>query len=280
MSEAHTPVLTLDEIKGGPINSSRTGKELVGIASAMESVPLALKKTSLATSKRSSVLTKPFIYRAKPTGRPPKNAQNSANKVAQDAIEVKANLPATGSVNFDSPPSAGPGFIGWLVTALDNNSFSAIRSWKILYTCNPISTWFGNILTLVPSAGSMARNELDGRQIKNFVRIPDSTYQPINTSPPSAPSSSPLPKPEFDENDGKEPNTTQGREKICVAFDGTNPREVIIESSMHVPLTIESQEGATRPLYSASLKAVLAEVHAKMDTPMKRNLILSYPGRL
>ncbi|KAJ7918118.1 hypothetical protein B0H13DRAFT_2438030 [Mycena leptocephala] len=230
MSEAHTPVLTLDEIKGGPINSSRTVKELVGIASAMGISTAGPKKDLLGrvqeklssdkTLAEKAEFLKFSIYRAKPTGRPPKNVQNSANKAAQDAVEAKANLPATG---------ARPR-VTRLTGPKDKNNDKA--------------------------GGSM-----------NF------------DSPPSALSSSPSPKPEFDEKDEKEPNTPrkEGRKvivpstpkQICVAFGGTNPREVIIESSARVPLTVENQEGATSPFYSASLKAVLAEVHAKMDTPMK-----------
>jgi hypothetical protein len=80
MSEAHTPVLTLDEIKGGPINSSRTVKELVGIASAMGISTAGPKKDLLGrvqeklssdkTLAEKTEFLKFSIYRAKLTGRP------------------------------------------------------------------------------------------------------------------------------------------------------------------------------------------------------------------
>ncbi|KAJ7868422.1 hypothetical protein B0H13DRAFT_2351446 [Mycena leptocephala] len=217
MSEAHTPVLTLDEIKGGPINSSRTVKELVGIASAMGISTAGPKKDLLGRVQEKLSSDKTLAEKAE--------FLKFSIYPAQDAVEAKANLPATGAHR------------------------------KLL------------------------KSEATSDPPPKFDRLTGPKDKNNDKAGVAALSSSPSPKPEFDEKDEKEPNTPrkEGRKvivpstpkQICVAFGGTNPREFTIESSMRVPLTVENQEGATSPFDSASLKAVLAEVHAKMDTPMK-----------
>jgi hypothetical protein len=99
-------MLTLDEIRGGPINNTRKVAELVGIASAMQIDTNGQKKDLLAriTSKFSAdkeLAQKPeflkfHVHRPENMQKTTKAGRNSATKVAEDAIEEKIDLPATG----------------------------------------------------------------------------------------------------------------------------------------------------------------------------------------
>ncbi|KAJ7865382.1 hypothetical protein B0H13DRAFT_1898621 [Mycena leptocephala] len=89
-TELLSTVLTLDEIKAGPINSSRMMKELVGIASAMGIITAGPKKVLLGrveeklssdkTLAEKAEFLKFSIYHAKPTGRPPRTSRTAPTK--------------------------------------------------------------------------------------------------------------------------------------------------------------------------------------------------------
>ncbi|KAJ7481116.1 hypothetical protein B0H11DRAFT_2280372 [Mycena galericulata] len=242
MSGAHTPVLTLDEIQGGPINNSRTVKELVGIATAMGISVLGNKPALLARVQEKlrtdkELAEKPeflkfSIHRAKKAGKPPKNTKNSATKAAEDAAEAKLDLPAIGAnrkllegdTKTDPPAQYG---------RLKGPLFKEIESddEKDHYG----GSRFSSLSPSLPDKSEHEKDEPSTPRKERKVIIPETPKQ------------------------------------ICVVFNGANPREIIIESSKRVPLTVENQGvDGTSPFYSASLKEVLNEV-IKLDTPMRDN---------
>ncbi|KAJ7792765.1 hypothetical protein B0H14DRAFT_3498846 [Mycena olivaceomarginata] len=116
---------TLDEISRGPINTSRTLIELVVIAGALGIATDKQRKADLISAIKSKFENDPALgqqdmfikfnnYRLSEIQgkKNDKNAQNSADKAAQDTLAAKQDLPATGAnlkllaggVKSDPPP--------------------------------------------------------------------------------------------------------------------------------------------------------------------------------
>ncbi|KAJ7833203.1 hypothetical protein B0H14DRAFT_2591565 [Mycena olivaceomarginata] len=106
---------TLDEISRGPINTSRTLIELVVIAGALGIATDKQRKADLISAIKSKFENDPALGQQDieiQGKKNDKNAQNSADKAAQDTLAAKQDLPATGAnlkllaggVKSDPPP--------------------------------------------------------------------------------------------------------------------------------------------------------------------------------
>ncbi|KAJ7020565.1 hypothetical protein C8F04DRAFT_1274871 [Mycena alexandri] len=230
--------LPLENIRRGPINTTRNLAELRGIASAMVIDTAGTKKDLITRinakfAADQELAQKPeFLpfhsYRTQKMEKSSKNGRNSASKDAEDAEEAKSELPATGAnkklldaeTPLDPPGRfkrlSGPSKAGTKdETPVDNESDSGLSSVSL------------------PADEEKKMNDEERPQTPPRKTSAANTEQPM---------------------------------QIYVNFTGKTKREIIIESGDRVEVMIE--DTGNGPVYSGSLKEILAEA-IDGDSPMK-----------
>ncbi|KAJ7661802.1 hypothetical protein B0H17DRAFT_1212125 [Mycena rosella] len=243
---APPPIIPLELIRAGPIHSSRTVGDLTSIASAMGMDATGKKKDLLGRvqSKLESnkgLAQKPefmkfSVYRAEKTSKTSsKNVKNSAEKAAEDAAESKQDIPATGANHT------------LLAAKANSDPPPQYKRLEALVTTEPVIK--GDINK------DSGEDEDDGSPICS------------SPEPDEGPRTPPASKDQKFR--GFIPKTPV---PIIVAFNGANKREIIIQSSDRVLLTVENEGADGGPAtYSTSLKAMLTGA-INSDTPMKANM--------